>query len=175
MRTKLFGSMIIGVAFMPMAGLAEDGTINFTGTILDAACTVDPGSVTQTIPLGTVNKADFIVAGDVVSSSPITITVGSCDPAITRIAARFEGPLADGNTQLLGLTPGGATGVGIGIYESDGSTLIPMSTKSVGIAAPADAATANLNFIAKYVATAANVGITTGAANAVATFTLDYN
>lgn len=175
MRKITFAGMLIATTLSPISAYAVDGTINFTGTILNAACTVDPGSVTQTVSLGTVNKAEFVNAGDAVSSGPITITVGDCDPAVTRVAVRFDGPLAAGNTELLGLTSGGAAGVGIGIYEADGSTLVPLGTKSAGITAPATAATADMNFVAKYVATAANAGITAGVANAVATFTLDYN
>lgn len=177
MRTSLLASALLAAASIAPLAHAVDGTINFTGTILDAACTVDPGSATQTVSLGTVNKAVFVNAGDHASSAPIIITFGSCDPAITRIAARFDGPAAAGNSQLLGLTAatGAAVGVGIGIFEADGSALVPLGTKSVGIVAPAAGADATLEFRAKYVSTSALAGITGGPANAVATFTLDYN
>lgn len=172
-RTLFFSPALI--ITLALSTYAADGTINFTGTILDAACTVDPGSANQTVPMGSVNKASFTNVGDLASSGPIVITVNACDPSITRIAARFEGTEAAGNSQILALTPGGATGVGIGIFEADGTTLVPLNTKSVGIVAPAAGASADLNFVAKYVATAANADITAGDANSVATFTLDYN
>jgi len=177
MRTILFSStFMVAACLAPMAHSA-DGTINFTGTILEGACTVEPGSATQNVSLGTVNKAAFVNAGDRASSAPFSVVFNSCNPAVTRVALRFYGRPAAGNNQLLGLTAstGAAAGVGIGLFESDGSTLVPLGTKSLGIAAPASGASARLDFTAKYVATADVSAITGGPANAVATFTLDYN
>ncbi|KQQ60795.1 hypothetical protein ASF66_13740 [Pseudomonas sp. Leaf129] len=177
MRTTLLASSFLAAAALAPLAHAVDGTINFTGTILDAACTVDPGSANQTVPLGNVNKSAFVTAGDRASSAPFVITVNACNPAITRVAVRFDGPTAPGNPQLLALSAGGtpATGVGIGIYEAVTDTLVPPGTKSVGIAAPAAGSAANLEFTARYVSTVETAAITAGPANGTATFTLDYN
>lgn len=176
MRINLLAlALLAGSALAPVAH-AVDGTINFTGTILDAACTVDPGSASQTVNIGTVNKTAFKAAGDTASNQAFKITIGECDPAITRAAVRFDGPTAAGDNRLLALSTGTtATGVGVAIFESDSATLVPMGTKSVGLAAPADGESADLNFVAKYMSTTAPAGINGGAGAAVATFTMDYN
>ena len=48
-RTLFFSPALI--ITLALSTYAADGTINFTGTILDAACTVDPGSANQTVPM----------------------------------------------------------------------------------------------------------------------------
>lgn len=174
MRKTLIAVSLICGAVAP-AAQAADGTINFTGSILDTACTVDSGSANQTVALGNVNKAAFKDAGDVASVQAFKITVSACDPTITRVAARFDGITAPGNSKLLGLATGGAEGVGVGIFEADGTTQVPLGSSSIGIAAPEENAPADLNFVAKYVATAANADIKSGVANATSTFTMDYN
>lgn len=178
MRIKFFSATLLAVSSLTAVSNAADGTINFTGTILDAACTVDPSSSVQPVALGTVSKAGFVNAGDVASGGNIKIAISACDKSITRAAVRFEGPRDKNDPRLLGLTGAGtqgvATGVGVAIFEKDNSTLIPLGTKSAGmdIAAPEGG---SLEFVAKYMASTAAAGITAGTANAVATFTVDYN
>lgn len=177
MRTKILTAAILAASTLAPMANAADGTINFTGTILDAACTVDAGSAAQIIPLGTVSKAGFVNSGDVASSHDIKITISACDTAITRAAVRFDGLRDANDTRLLGLTSAGtagvATGVGVAIFENDGTTLIPLGSKSAGmtIAPPAGG---DLTYVAKYMASTDAAGITGGTANAVATFTMDY-
>jgi major type 1 subunit fimbrin (pilin) len=158
---------------------AADGTINFTGSIRDTACVVDPGSAAQTVPLGMVSKSGFVNAGDVSGAGQFTITIASCDTGITRAAVRFDGPVAAGDTRLLALTPGTganapAIGIGIAIFESDSTTLVPLGTKSAGIPITVPAG-GDLTFFAKYMSTTNLAGITGGNGAGSATFTLDYN
>lgn len=152
---------------------AADGTVNFTGTIRDTACTVDTASATQTVNLGTVAATSFGSAGSTASSTRFTINLTGCPTAVTSASVRFDGPLATGNSSLLALSSGQtATNVGVGIYQQDSSTLIPIGSASAAVTLSSTATNA-LNFIAKYVSTAATVGA--GSANAVATFTVAYN
>lgn len=153
---------------------AADGTINFTGSIRDTACTVNTGSATQTVNLGTVAASAFGAAGSQASARQFAITLTNCPSAVTSASIRFDGPLASGNSSLLGLTSGTgvATGVGVGIYEKDSTTLIPIGQASSAVTLSSTGSN-TLNFIAKYVSTAATVG--PGAANAAATFTVAYN
>jgi major type 1 subunit fimbrin (pilin) len=158
---------------------AADGTINFSGSIRDTACVVDTGSAAQNVPLGEVSKAGFVNAGDVSGAGNIKITLTSCDPLISRAAVRFDGARAAGDSRILALTPGTgpdapAVGIGIAIFESDSSTLIPLGVKSAGIALTAPAG-GELEFVAKYMATTELANITPGNGAGTATFTLDYN
>ncbi|ADO08192.1 fimbrial protein [Pantoea agglomerans] len=152
---------------------AADGTVNFTGTIRDTACTVDTASANQTVNLGTVAATSFGSSGATASSSRFTINLTGCPAAVTSANIRFDGPLSSGNSDLLALSSDQtATNVGVGIYQQDSTTLIPVGRASAPVTLSTTGTNA-LNFIAKYVSTAATVGA--GSANAVATFTVAYN
>ncbi|RWR01119.1 fimbrial protein [[Pantoea] beijingensis] len=152
---------------------AADGTINFTGSIRDTACTVDTASANQTVNLGNIATTSFGSAGSSASSARFTINLTDCPAAITSASIRFDGPLASGNSNLLALSSGQtATNVGVGIYEQNSTTLIPVGSPSDAVTLSATGINA-INFLAKYVSTAAVVGA--GSANAVATFTVAYN
>lgn len=152
---------------------AADGTVNFTGTIRDTACTVDTASANQTVNLGTIAATSFTTAGSTASAARFTINLTGCPAAVTSANIRFDGPLASGNSSLLALSSGQtATGVGVGIYQQDSATLISMARPSASVTLSSTGTNA-LNFIAKYVSTAATVGA--GSANAVASFTVAYN
>jgi len=152
---------------------AADGKINFTGTITDSAYTVTTGTKTQTVNLGTISSSGFDGAGAVSGASRFSVALESCPGTVTTASVVFDGQPDTNNTSLLALTPGTgvATSVGIGIYEEDSTTLIPVATKSAE--KDLSPAGATFNFIAKYVATDAAVGA--GTANAVSDFTISYN
>lgn len=152
---------------------AADGTINFTGSITDTACTVDAASATQTVNMGDIATNSFGSAGATASSTRFTINLSGCPAAATSASVRFDGPLNSSNSKLLALSSGQtATNIGVGFYEQDSNTLIPVGSASAPVKLSA-ASTNALNFIAKYVSTAATVGA--GSANAAATFTVAYN
>lgn len=167
--------MATALAAISLCGTASaaDGTINFTGTIRDTACTVDTASANQTVNLGTVAATSFGSAGSTAAASRFTINLTGCPTAVTTASIRFDGPLASGNSNLLALSSGQtATNVGVGIYQQDSATLIPVAKASAPVTL-SSTGTNTLNFVAKYVSTAATVGA--GSANAVATFTVAYN
>jgi major type 1 subunit fimbrin (pilin) len=152
---------------------AADGTITFNGEIITAACTVDTADANQTVDLGTVSSTAFGSAGTTASSAPINIKLTACDPAITKVGVRFDGLTDSDNPNLLRVN-GGASGVGIALYETD-NTLIPINTSSASKALIGGATATELNFIAKYMATVPAASITAGPANGTAQFTIDYN
>ncbi|MEB7538539.1 fimbrial protein [Pantoea anthophila] len=171
-KLRLIATTLAAVSICGTAS-AADGTVNFTGTIRDTACTVDTASANQTVNLGTVAATSFGSAGATASSTRFTINLTGCPAAVTSASIRFDGPLASGNSNLLALSSGQtATNVGVGIYQQDSSTLIPVGRASAPVTLSSTGTNA-LNFIAKYVSTAAAVGA--GSANAVATFTVAYN
>lgn len=155
------------------AAQAADGTINFTGNITTAACTIDTASATQTVNLGTITASTFTgTAGVAVAPTRFTIALSACPDTLTSATVKFDGTANSTNSNLLALSSGqGATGVGIGIYESNGTTLIPLQTAAAAVSFTSGAA--SVSYIAKYVSTAASV--TAGSANAVTNFTIAYN
>ncbi|WP_406909113.1 fimbrial protein [Klebsiella oxytoca] len=166
--TLLAGSGLISLAN------AADGTINFTGIILESACTISAGHGSQSVVLGGVNKSAFTAAGNTAAPTKFSITLSSCPAAVTSARVTFDGKTDTANSSLLALTPGAgiATGVGIGIYEDNNTTIIPISVHSAAKTLSTTEQT-TFNFIAKYVSTAATV--TAGPADAVSDFTISYN
>lgn len=165
--TALFSAIISGSVS------AADGTLNFTGIITDKACKVDTSSANQTVNMGSIAATSFASAGSTASAARFTINLTDCPAAATSASVHFDGPMASGNSNLLALSSGQtATNVGVGIYEQNSNTLIPLGNASAPITLSSTSTNA-LNFIAKYVSTASAVGA--GSANAAATFTVAYN
>lgn len=175
MNKKLIvAAVLAGSAFASVAQ-AADGTINFTGKITDTACTVTPATATQTVALGTVSKTAFAAGtGSTASPTRFSIVLTSCPASATNASIKFDGPTDPANSSLLAITTGGtaASGVGVGIYEQNASTLIPITTASASKALSTTGDT-TFNFVAKYVSTGPTVN--SGDANAVSDFTVSYN
>jgi major type 1 subunit fimbrin (pilin) len=166
-------ALLTGCAFAGMAN-AADGTINFIGNITDAACTVTANTANQTVTLGTVKSTALPAVGATAAPTRFNIVLTACPVTVTSATIKFDGPANPVNSSLLALTNtvGVATGVGIGLYEQDAVTQIPVggASKSQALSTTADT---TFNFIAKYVAT--NATVAAGSANAVSDFTVTYN
>lgn len=152
---------------------AADGTINFTGEILDQACEVDAGTANQTVTLGKVSKSAFSTAGDTAAPTAFDIKLNKCPSALNTASIKFEGtPNATDNSVLaIKAVNGAATGVGVKLYNADGSAL-PLSKASQSFPLTKGGAT-TLSFKSAYVAT--TTAVTPGPANAVANFSVIYN
>ena len=166
---------------LPLASHAADGKINFTGKILDAACTIDTSTLNQTVNLGNVPKSSFNAAGDVAAATHFSIVLNNCPSAVSSASIKFDGAADAADTSILALNSGQtAKGVGVAFYEEDGVTAIPLATQSKGIKletaskqASGTAANSNkMSFIAKYKATQA--AVVAGTANATSDFTITY-
>lgn len=163
---------LCGIAF---TSSAADGSINFTGTILDSACTIDTGNANQTVNLGMVPKSTFSKAGDMAAATRFSIVLENCPDTVTSASIKFDGKADATNTSILALSDGQtAKGVGIALYEEDGITAIPLATRSKSItldtATPANSN--SLTYVAKYMATQASVEA--GSANSTSDFTITY-
>jgi len=173
MKKSILGlSLVVGVAGINTAS-AVDGNVQFTGEIIDSACTVDTTSSNQTVVLGQVAKTAFKSAGDTAAVTSFTIKLNNCPTTVTSTTVKFDGTPYNGDNTVLALTPaaGNATGVGVQLSNSDGSVL-PLLTASESFPL-STTATNTLKFSARYIAKSATV--TTGPANAAASFTMVYN
>ncbi|MGY2798950.1 major type 1 subunit fimbrin (pilin) [Ewingella americana] len=173
MNKKIIAIAILaGSAFASVAHAAS-GTINFTGNVTAATCTIDTGSKNQTVALGTVGTTDFPSAGSTSGNGQITMVLSACPAGATQASVSFGGPADPSNGNLLKLdSTATATGVAIALFEDDGSTSIPLGQPSK--THPLSSTEQNaLTYFAKYQSTAATVG--EGTANATADFTVLYN
>ncbi|AZD09517.1 hypothetical protein C4K26_4123 [Pseudomonas chlororaphis] len=172
-KSLIAAALLAGSAFATMAH-AADGTINFTGNITDATCTVTPSTANQTVRLGDVASSGLTAVGATSAPSRFNIVLTACPATATSATIKFDGPSDAANSSLLALTAGAgvATGVGVGLYEQDAVTQIPVGGTSASRTLSTTVDT-TFNFIAKYVAT--NATVVAGSANATSAFTVSYN
>ncbi|WP_321911298.1 fimbrial protein [Burkholderia cepacia] len=177
------------------SAMAADGTINFTGAITTASCSltggaganVSPGAGGQNIAvnLGTVS-ADSIgntAGGGVAAGTQINLNLdcGNTGTGLTTVKMKFDpatGTGLDGKNNKLLKVSGDAEGVGIGLYDSNNKLLNLAANETFDAplvkGGPDDAPTytAALNLRAGYVANGA--AIKAGVANGTLPFTLTY-
>lgn len=154
---------------------AADGTVNFTGEILDEACKVNIGANnTMAVDLGKVSKGAFSGKDSEASVTKFTIKLKDCPAAVTSAKVKFDGKPDGVDTSLLAIAPvtGAATGVAIKLMTADKAALGLHQVNDYAYTLKSREEN-KLDFYAGYKATAATV--TAGPANSVANFTVNYN
>jgi major type 1 subunit fimbrin (pilin) len=174
-KKMILVALATGAVLTAVNANAADGTVNFTGEIIDQACTVDIGSNnTMTVDLGRVARTAFQNTGDESDSTKFTIKLINCPSTVTSAQVKFDGANDSNNSDLLAITSGSAAagGVAIKLMTADKSLLglNQANSYSYPLVTTADN---NLDFYAAYKSTAASVSA--GTANAVANFTVNYN
>ncbi|XGI78493.1 fimbrial protein [Enterobacter hormaechei] len=191
--TAMALSLVIGA--VAQQANAADGTINFTGEITKASCVASAGNGTSiggntgsqeiNVKLGTVstetlsNSASLgIAAGAAIN---LNLDCGNTASEVTSVTMAFDpmsGSGVDTKNNSLLKTTGGATGVGIGVYDAN-SKLINLSANEGFTAALVKSGdgeeakyTTNMNLRASYVANGDD--LTPGSANGTLPFTLTY-
>lgn len=170
---KSYLAVMMACSLMTASGVAHsaDGTVRFVGNIIADSCEVDTASKDMTVVLGNVATTSFSASGDKSSPTAFKINLINCPSTVTKVSVKFDGLSDVANPDLLMLDSGmTATGVGIEIADTNGNP-IPLHTSSPEYAIAPDS-TANLNFVARYVSTAASVGA--GTANGTTQFTINY-
>lgn len=161
------------IAFLSTAAFADDGKINFIGAITDDACTVvNDMSSPLTVTLGNVSSKAFKAAGSTASPTEFTIALKDCPAAMTSAKVKFDGTADSNVNTILALTQESGVATNVGIQLTDNNNIVvPLHTASSSY--PLTAGDNNLNFVARYYATAATV--TAGPANSSSNFTIVYN
>ncbi|AUX92162.1 fimbrial protein [Mixta gaviniae] len=166
-------ALAMALLFSSASALAYDGTVNFNGEIIDNTCIISlgNGSNSLVVPMGSVNKSSFTGTGSIASTTQFALVMTNC-PAVNA-SVKFDGPTYEGDQNVLALNPGAgvATGVGIQLYDKDMAAL-PLFTASNPYQLK-EGEDNIMRFYASYIAMAGSV--TAGPANAVATFTVNYN
>lgn len=172
---------VVALAFASVSvANAADGTINFTGSIIDAGCNAfvnGSGASTGNVDMGKVLKTAFKGVGSTVdgaaSTTGFTIELNECPSTVSSVTFKYDGQNVNGDDEILALTEGGATGVGIQIYDKNRKVIQLAKASAPYEITNTGPGTSNvLPFYAKYIQTSQTIG--TGAANAVATFTVNY-
>lgn len=161
------------VSFANAAGPYHDqghGTVTFTGSIIDAPCSIDPDTIDQTVNLGQISNAALADKG---MSTPkhFEIRLEKCNvtTAGKAVTAKFTG--AEGGTPgMLGLS-GTAKGASIAVTDGSGKVLkLGENTKPQSL----QNGNNTLLFTAYLQGDGVKDGIVPGNFKSVANFTLDY-
>ncbi|AOZ06397.1 fimbrial protein [Cupriavidus malaysiensis] len=190
-RMALIAAAATAATFGASSAMAADGTINFTGSIIAASCSLVGGSGTNVggsqgnqiidVKLGkvTTDSLGGTAGGNIIAGTAINLDL-NCDNSaqgLNTVKVRFDPVSGSGidkhNNKLLAIT-GPATGVGIGLYNGK-NELLDLSGNSViegELAKDGDKYTAKLALRAGYVKNGDAIG--PGEANGTLPFTLTY-
>ncbi len=143
-------------------------------TIISPSCTVDPGSRNIQVPFGRVPKNALQGVGSTAADRQFDIRL-NCKPgqnAHNTVYLRQDATAdASGAQGVLRVTPGAASATGVGIRLLDGSRQ-PVRLGQDAYVGPSMDGVYTLSYIAQYYQTGQRV--TPGAANGIATFTIEY-
>ncbi|BEN13848.1 fimbrial A protein [Serratia marcescens] len=175
-KIMLAAVMAFGVSSLAHAADQGHGKVTFSGSIIDAPCSIAPESLDQTVELGAISNVALKSGG---KSTPrnFQIKLENCDLITTdpgknnTVELTFSGSASAANDKLLGIT-GTAKGAGIAITDGAGN--------DIALGKPSKARElqngANTLSFAAYLqgATASTAVITPGEFQSVADFTLAY-
>lgn len=170
-------SLVLSVASFANAaevGEAGSGTVTFTGSIIDAPCSIDPDTVDQTVNLGQISNVALLENDGKGTSTPkdFEIRLEKCNiGSLTNktVSLTFTG--AEGGTKgMLGMT-GTAKGASIAITDAAGKVM-PLGTATQAAALQNGKNT--LRFSAFMQGDGASSTIVPGDFKSVANFTLAY-
>lgn len=169
-KIMLAAVMTLGTISMANAANQGSGTVTFKGSIIDAPCSIEPGSNDQTIKLGDIASAQLKNGG---KSTPqdILIKLVGCDIGTAKnVTTTFSGTESAQAPGLLAMK-GTARGASIAINDIDGK-LLPLYKASKG--QKIEDGQATLRFTAHLQGDGASSAVTPGEFNSVADFTLAY-
>ncbi|HCD7748834.1 fimbrial protein [Serratia marcescens] len=169
-KIMLAAAVTLGAVSMANAANQGTGTVTFKGSIIDAPCSIEPGSLDQTVKLGDIASAQLKNGG---KSTPqdITIKLVGCDVETAKtVTTTFSGTESDAVAGLLAMK-GSARGASIAINDIDGK-LLPLGKASKGQTIEDGQAT--LRFSAHLQGNGASAAIVPGEFNSVADFKLAY-
>ncbi|WP_337048367.1 type 1 fimbrial protein [Serratia liquefaciens] len=174
-KIMLAAAMTFGMATAVQAADAGHGKVTFTGSIIDAPCSISPDSIDQTVELGQISNAALAGGG---RSTPrnFSIDLENCvftgAAAKNKVSVTFTGMESATTAGLLGIT-GTARGASVAITSGDGQVIkLGTPTKAQELQ---NSPTQTLSFAAYVQGDAASAAITEGDFQSVADFTLAYN
>lgn len=158
---------------LSVSAFAADGDVRFTGELTSEVCqVVNNMSNPAEVPLGNVGYTAFTGIGSTARAQSFVLTLKNCPPTVSNALVQFEGTPATADNRSLALTAGPDVATGVAVQISDASNnVLPLRVASQ--AYPLTEGSNDLAFVARYVAISDTV--TSGSANAVATFDITYN
>lgn len=125
-KTLLAAVIALGVTSAANAADQGHGKVTFTGSIIDAPCSIVPESLDQTVELGAISNVALKDSG---KSTPrnFEIKLENCEfgsPAEkNKVSVTFTGAASSNNADLLGIT---GTAQGAGVAITHGSSVVKL-------------------------------------------------
>lgn len=127
---KIVLAVAMSSAMIASANAADQGhgKITFEGTVIEAACSINPDSLDQTVPLGSIARHQLLSGG---KSTPrdFSIKLEDCDAKIgSNAEVTFNGPAGDkgeGLDKAFATTGVAAGTVGVVITQAGGVIVEP--------------------------------------------------
>lgn len=174
-KIMLAAVMAFGVSSLANAADQGHGKVTFSGSIIDAPCSISPESMDQTVELGAISNVALKNGG---KSTPrnFDIKLENCELTTTApgknntVSLTFTGATSAIDSKLLGIT-GTAKGAGIAITDGSGNDIV-LGTKTNAQTLQNGANT--LSFAAYLQGANASTGVVPGEFQSVADFTLAY-
>ncbi len=167
------GGVISAAQAEATSATVSGGTVNFVGTVVDAACSVSADSVDQTVTLGQVRSEKLATSGAVANQKePFNIKLEDCDTTVSQNAAVIFSGQQDatiGGTLANTAGVGAATNVALQLYGPDGNVMNVGDTSStITLIDGENTLPLSVDYIATGAATPGNVAAT-------ATFNMVYS
>lgn len=126
-KIMLAAVMAFGVSSLAHAADQGHGKVTFSGSIIDAPCSIAPESIDQTVELGAISNVSLKNGG---KSTPrnFQIKLENCelitekDGKNNTVALTFTGATSAADSNLLGIT-GTAKGAGVAITDGSGTDI----------------------------------------------------
>lgn len=180
MKKILVSAVALALGVSSLTSFAKDGTVNFTGKIVESGCEVtNANNGIINVEMGTYSSSSLATTGQTAGPKPFEIDLAKCATGSVKI--RFDGTPVSGHTDLLQLTSDAAAGasdpsqtVGIQITDLASSAIYTIGDTSAAVpfqAVDADGAL-NIKLAARYAAFAD--GKPAGDANSTTDFSIEY-
>lgn len=174
-KIMLASVMAMGLSSFAHAADQGQGRVTFTGSIIDAPCSVSPDSENQEVSLGQIAKS-VLDNGGKSAAQKFAIKLTDCDfsspGATNKISATFSGVSANANNTLINIS-GQAIGAGVGIQTYQGEQVtLGQATNAVALLGSGDQELEFSAFLQGL--NNATAPITEGDFSAVANFQLAY-
>lgn len=171
-------AILLGTSYFSNAATVTGtgGTVNFTGSVTETACSVDVNSTNQDIDLGQVRLTDMATAGAMSPKTSFHVQLDDCDPAVSTAASfGFLGQAdSDDTTSLANLDSGAGAAAKVGVQLTDtAGSIVPLdgtydATSKITLVDGTNTA----DFAAYMIATA--TGATAGSVHSTVNFTVQY-
>ena len=177
---KITSAVVLSLGMVAFGAAAADqgsGSVTFTGSIIDAPCSIAPDSVDQEVSLGQVTK-NALLGGGKSNPAHFDIKLENCvlsegteeAPAANTVTITFNGAAADASKQLLQIE-GSAAGAGVGITDPNGKQVtLGQATDAIALL---DTTTNTLDLYG-FLEGIDDAKLTEGSYQTISHFTMDY-